>query len=99
LLKINAHAARGSASIDVSGSEREEVMMRELTPPERFFLQQVSKGAADRLVISGHYDHDQWDNLVRDEYLMRQAVRGTPDTYVYLITDKGRSALLSLRYH
>jgi hypothetical protein len=74
-------------------------MARELTPSERCFLQHVSKSANGRLVISGSYDHGQWDNLVRDEYLKRQTVHGAPDTYVYLIADTGRSALLSLTYH
>jgi hypothetical protein len=74
-------------------------MARELTPSERCFLQHVSKSANGRLVISGNYDHGQWDNLVRDEYLKRQTVHGAPDTYVYLVTDKGRSALPNLTYH
>jgi DNA-binding HxlR family transcriptional regulator len=59
----------------------------------------VLNSEGGRLVISGNYDHDQWDDLVRNEYLKRQTVHGAPDTYVYLITDKGRSALPSLTYH
>jgi hypothetical protein len=65
--------------------------MRTLTPAERRFLQRVSGSKHGQLGISGNYDHGQWNLLLQEGYLDRYTVQSEPDTYMYAITEKGRS--------
>jgi len=64
--------------------------MRELTDYERGFLRAIEKKGSE-LVMVGKHAHHKWDYLVEAGYLHRRST--ALDTVVYVLTEKGSSAL------